>query len=288
LSEAQDAWLPTLSWFSEPLYLPQKRQHSNPFLPLPFLWRCRLWSRWECEKRWWCPQNTLKSYLVPTWVSRSTTWDHTDRLATTIIIISNMKNKSYWFTLIETIVAVTILGVVMISIFATFLLASDINNKTDISRSMQENIKNIVEIISEDIRKNGISGVNDSMIDPACDFWDDKVLFRKWTKLCVGNNSYYLAKKVSDIYIRISDISECQKWDIQCTLIRHDQEQIDPLSNSWIDFQEINFYVSNVGQKKVVVQFIVRPSTKKWISPELIKHSTLQFETTLSEQSYHQ
>jgi hypothetical protein len=42
----------------------------------------------------------------------------------------------------------------MVSVFTVFFLTSDLNNKTDVSRSMQENVKNIVENISEDVRKN--------------------------------------------------------------------------------------------------------------------------------------
>jgi len=56
------------------------------------------------------------------------------------------------------LVAMTLLGIIMISVFTIFFLSNDINNKTDISRAMQENVKHIVETIAEDIRSNsGIS-----------------------------------------------------------------------------------------------------------------------------------
>jgi hypothetical protein len=45
----------------------------------------------------------------------------------------------------------------MISVFMIFALSADLNNKTDISRAMQENVKNIVETIAEDVRKQGKS-----------------------------------------------------------------------------------------------------------------------------------
>jgi prepilin-type N-terminal cleavage/methylation domain-containing protein len=67
-----------------------------------------------------------------------------------------MKNK-LGFTLIEVIVSISILSIIMISIFAIFNLSADLNNKIDISRSMQENIKNIRQIISEDISTNKIT-----------------------------------------------------------------------------------------------------------------------------------
>jgi hypothetical protein len=40
----------------------------------------------------------------------------------------------------------------MLSVFSVFFLASELNNKIDISRSLQENVKNIVEVVAEDIR----------------------------------------------------------------------------------------------------------------------------------------
>ena len=55
------------------------------------------------------------------------------------------KNSKTWFTLIELLVSISILSIVMISIFTIFQLASEANNRTDISRAMQENIKNMVE-----------------------------------------------------------------------------------------------------------------------------------------------
>jgi prepilin-type N-terminal cleavage/methylation domain-containing protein len=67
-----------------------------------------------------------------------------------------MKNK-LGFTLIEVIVSISILSIIMISIFAIFNLSANLNNKIDISRSMQENIKNIRQIISEDISTNKIT-----------------------------------------------------------------------------------------------------------------------------------
>jgi hypothetical protein len=54
-------------------------------------------------------------------------------------------------------VSVTILSIIMISIFTIFSLSADLNNKTDISRSLQENIKNIEQILIEDIKLNNIS-----------------------------------------------------------------------------------------------------------------------------------
>lgn len=67
-----------------------------------------------------------------------------------------MKYSQKAFTLIELLVSISILSIIMVSVFTIFFLSSDINNKTDISRSMQENVKHIVETLAEDLRKNTI------------------------------------------------------------------------------------------------------------------------------------
>ena len=68
-----------------------------------------------------------------------------------------MKHTSYiqkpvGFTLIELIVAITLFSIVMVSVFSIFIFASDLSGRIEINRLMQENTKNVVETITEDIR----------------------------------------------------------------------------------------------------------------------------------------
>lgn len=194
-----------------------------------------------------------------------------------------MKINKSWFTLIEVLVSVSILSIIMVSIFTTFQLAADLNNKTDISRSMQENVKNIVETIAEDVRKNGISWVNSDIIISDCKLWENK--FTSWTKLCVGNNSYYIAKKVSGIWNRVGNYSECS-GNTQCFLVKNDWISTTQLSNSWVDFKDLSFSVSKDWMKKVMINFTLQPSVLKWVKPSLIKESKIVFQTTISERLY--
>jgi prepilin-type N-terminal cleavage/methylation domain-containing protein len=69
----------------------------------------------------------------------------------------NYKNTLFAFTLVEVIVSMTILSIIMVSVMVVFISGSNTANKIDIQRGMQENVKNIVESIAEDIRKNGIN-----------------------------------------------------------------------------------------------------------------------------------
>lgn len=195
-----------------------------------------------------------------------------------------MKINSNWFTFIEVIVSVSILSIIMVSIFAIFQLAADLNNKTDISRSMQENIKNIVEAIAEDVRKNWIDWVNSDIIISDCKL-SDETIYSSWTKLCVWNNSYYIAKLVAWVWNRVWNYDDCDLKN-QCFIVKNDWTTTTQLSNSWVDFKWLNFYVSKDWEKKLTINFIMQPSIFKWIKPEIIKENKIVFQTTVSERLY--
>lgn len=197
-----------------------------------------------------------------------------------------MKINKNWFTLIELIVSITILSIIMVSVFSIFILSADINNKTDISRSMQENIKNIVEIISEDIRKNGVSWVNNDLILSNCSMPTSLENYKIGTKFCVWNNSYYLAKQSWTDWLRVWNYNECNLIENNCYLVKNDLSWINPISNSWVDFRELYFFVSKKDQTKITINFVIQPSSKKWIKPDLIKENKITFQTTISNRLY--
>jgi prepilin-type N-terminal cleavage/methylation domain-containing protein len=64
----------------------------------------------------------------------------------------NFKFK-HAFTLIELIIAITILSIILISIFSVYSNIINANNKVKVSRILQENTKNIVENIATAIRE---------------------------------------------------------------------------------------------------------------------------------------
>jgi len=53
------------------------------------------------------------------------------------------------FTLIELIVAISIFAVIMVSVMSIFLFSSQMSARVEIQRTMQENIKNVMEDIAE-------------------------------------------------------------------------------------------------------------------------------------------
>jgi len=197
-----------------------------------------------------------------------------------------MKFNNKWFTLIEVIVSITILAIIMTSIFVIFILSWDLNNKTDISRAMQENIKNVVETIAEDVRKNWISWVDSD--STGCKFNFSSVKYLSWTKLCVwsgGLTQYYLAKAWT-LWIVSDYATECGFWS-GCVIVKKDSSGLPyPISNSWVEFRDLYFYISSDKQPKVTINFVLQPSSKKWIKPWLIKEHKINFQTTISQRLY--
>lgn len=198
---------------------------------------------------------------------------------------TSLWNKKSAFTLIEVIVSITILSIVLVSVFAVFFLASDLSNKADVNRIMQENIKNIVETISEDVRKNGINicetGLN-------CHNFPTWLLYISGNDLYVWTNHYYLAKKdpLSENYIKVSNLSSCSSIKDNCSMLRESSSGQDLISNSWVQFSDLKFSISRDFEPKVTINFTILPATWKWIKTNLIESNRIMFETTVSERLY--
>jgi len=192
-----------------------------------------------------------------------------------------IKNKA--FTLIEVIVSVSIMSLIMVSVFSIFALAWDLNNKIDVTRLMQENIKNITEKIAEDVRKKWLN-ICDSW-SYCYNFWSDNYLtldeiYINWWY------QYYLAEKNNSWDWIKQENSHCSDLANNCSLVFNNWTNTNPVSNSWVQFKDFNVYVSKDAQPKITINFTMMPATKKWIKTELIKENTIVFQTSLSERLY--
>lgn len=198
--------------------------------------------------------------------------------------MNNLKINKKAFTLIEVIVSTTIFSIMIISIIMIYISSSDISIKSDLNRSMQENVKNVVSQISEDIKKNWILGVSDSAIS-SCSFPESWENYKTWDKLCTNSwNSYYLAKAnpLTWDYIRVSP-SECSNiWD-ECVIAKWLEK---PLTNSFVTIKELNFSLSKDFVPKLTINLVMQASWKKWVKSELIEETKLIFQTTISERAF--
>lgn len=193
-----------------------------------------------------------------------------------------IQQTSQGFTLIELIVSITIFSIVMVSVMSIFIFSSDMSGKIEINRVMQENTKNVVETLAEDIRENGIVGVSSSVGVSCSTFW---WWVESWNKLCTSTGEYFLWKydDLAGVWLRVNPATECQTLQDHCTLLRDDRTSTFPLTNSFITFRDIHFYISGDDIQKVTITFHGQPSTKKWVKPDLIKENEIFFQTTISE-----
>ena len=222
------------------------------------------------------------------------------------------------FTLIEIVVSIAILSIMMISIVSIYIAVSDISLKSEINRVMQENIKNVVEKIAEDVRTDRVTWVSENKIFPTCSWitsW-----YKHWTKLCIcleydenwdciKSNEYYLAKSDNSWGWIRADISnpwtqdpldddgnDCNDINEHCRIILKRKDLtipiiitnsfIAPITNSFVSVKDLRFSFSNDPVSKITINMEMQPSIGKWIKPDLIKENKLIFQTTISNRPF--
>ena len=203
------------------------------------------------------------------------------------------KNKK-WFTLVEIIVAVTIFSIVMISVMSVYMISSETTYNSEIDRAMHENVKNIVMEISEDITKNGISWVSDSISSSdSCTSLPEKHKneFKKWFIFCTWSHIYTISKKDDSgnlLAVSDSNKSECEKIGTECYLTKAEiwDKKPSPLTNSLVTVRKANFIVTNDWIKKVTISLELQPSAKAWVRSSLVEKNIFNLQTTLSERTY--
>ncbi len=191
------------------------------------------------------------------------------------------------FTLVEIIVSITIFSIMLISVMSIFIFASQMSTRVEINRVMQENIKNVIEDISENVRKNSINWVQDGL-SWWCKLPLDMKSTEKWDKLCIWwNIEYTIGKKdpVSGDWERSSNIeADCGDIDDICYILKKDSSgDYYPLSSNFIHFENIKFLVTNTDIPKLTIQILARPAYKKGLPTKVIKNNSLSIQTSLSE-----
>jgi len=106
----------------------------------------------------------------------------------------------------------------------------------------------------------------------------------------IGNKDTISGKwlPVTDIadcanFIKTSDSGRVENEDNICRVIKLEGSERYPLTNSFVAIEALNFYVTNDIQPKVTVSLTLRPAIRKGIATNLVKNSTVQIQTTLSE-----
>lgn len=196
--------------------------------------------------------------------------------------MKNNKIKLKAFTLIEILISITILSIIMISVIQIFIHSTWVTSKSDINRIMQENIKNVMSHVSEDIRKQWISWTSVSI------WWNCDMINNTWSKLCLkSSNEYYLSEWAGDYNIR-SNRNFCSLFENTCTIVKKNLNnwEVSPLTNSFVAIKDLEFTISNDVVPKATINIVMQPAVKKWFKTDIIKENKLIFQTTISERPF--
>lgn len=190
------------------------------------------------------------------------------------------------FTLVEIMVALTIFWIILLSVISIYIFSTEVTYSSDINRSLQENIKNIVTEISEDTMKNWIKWVSNAN-SSNCDDWTLLELdsWKVWKIFCTGEYLYFLWQKKWDSFsIASSDI--CDKTNREeCFLLRKkiSENEIYPVSNSLVKVRDVKFLISNEKFKKVTISLKLQPSLNSWVKTSFLERNIFNFQTTLTQ-----
>ncbi len=189
------------------------------------------------------------------------------------------------FTLVELIVSIMIFGIMMISVMSIFLFSSQMSARVEINRVMQENIKNVVEDIAENVRRNGITWVRSFAM--TCQSPDLLWWVISADGLCVWTSEYTIGyfDEIMNLWTRVGSVStDCSDVNSACHIIKKDISwDYYPLSNSFIHFENIHFIITNTKIPRLSIILTARPSYTKWLAPDIVKNNIMHIQTTLSE-----
>lgn len=212
-----------------------------------------------------------------------------------------MKNiyKKTWFTLVEMMVALTILSIIMVSVMMIFYLVSQISSRVELHRFMQENVKNTFDIIAEDVRTWSIDWVRWFGVMNCQNSHQAKnhiLCLSRWLRKI----EISIWEKDNDAWKLVSSDSYC--WDIssQCYVIKREQildsntwnlvfTDWYPLTNSKSHITTLNFqflgpeYPGNIRHPRILLTLWIRPAFWQWMAYNLIEAQEIIVQTTLSE-----
>ena len=178
------------------------------------------------------------------------------------------------FTLIELVVAVTILGFIMLSVFLIYSNLVTVNTKLEQTRILQENVRIVTEKIATDVRESGLSF-------QTCNGFENS------TKCLQMNNG-------NEYYLIDSAWSNSESGALGLKEASSSGDPVSLTSNAVI-IKNLRFNVSGKSgsgvtnsdvEGKVQVVFDIGLSTRRGISKALSDSSFMTVQTTISEKIY--
>ncbi|MDD5376853.1 MAG: type II secretion system protein [Candidatus Gracilibacteria bacterium] len=197
------------------------------------------------------------------------------------------------FTLIELVVSITILSVIMLSVFMIYSNLIQINKRLEAMRIVQENVRNITEQIASDIREKGID----------FSYYDGSVKER--SNGYTGSGNTILAIRSGDKYYPMKDSLNgpilCNEEDqkdpkVHCYVGKEDSTGYrKAISDNRVRIDNIRFFLSgntgdsitNLSQEgKATIVLSLGIEQKTGVSSDVAKNAHALIETTISEKVY--
>lgn len=195
------------------------------------------------------------------------------------------------FTLIEIIVAITILAVIMVSVFVIYSNIIAINRRLQAQRTLQENARIIEESVSDDMRNYGINfAYYANNADVPLDY--------------SGNGTAVLATLAGNVFYPMKDSPAssavgptlCSPDDLKtqaCYFWSQNNGTFTRLTDSTVKITNLRFYISGKESGAVNSQSFVGKVTMLctltvtgWYGSLSEESSTIHIQTTFNERPY--
>ncbi len=209
-----------------------------------------------------------------------------------------LSRKHSWFTLVEILIAMTIFSVMLTMVFSIYFQITDTTRRMNASRILSETSREILERFSSDIRDIWVASWAE--IDPNYDAWKEYNYTDSGSEfLNIKNGTSYVYGRKTDSGIKpcIDNFwwsTELTKTDpkIHCGLYlkkwTNYQNLIDIFVPEWekrVKVDNTRFFVSGNENtpKKVTIIFRLSLIPRVWVSPDMLKNTHLDIQTTISE-----
>ena len=203
------------------------------------------------------------------------------------------------FTLIEIVLAVTILAIIMISVFQAYFGAVSLERRLDFSRSLQENARSMTEILAKDVRDSGLDAT----------FYDGSTPERT-LDYSQGNDVLAVIPNGTPVryYLMRDGPSGVVKCDSPATEVCHlGRETLLPdgsssrirLSDDRVRVGDLRFFISGSPvdisssssatvplEVKVTIRFELRIPESKGVDPYVLKEARINVQTTVAQKLY--
>lgn len=200
--------------------------------------------------------------------------------------------KTSAFTLIELVVSVTILSIIMLSVFVVYSDLIQVNKRLEALRMVGENTRTVTEMIASDVREK--------WIDFAYYDWSST----EKTLAYDGGGNLILAIQWGVRYYPMRDSSAgpvgCNEADFvniatHCYIGREQWGVRTPLTSNSVRIDSVRFFISGTGKDvatnlsdegKATIILSLGIEKRAGVSDAIVQNTHMRVQTTVSEKIY--